>query len=151
MSHRINYVNFLEMIENRSARRIVERINPMELSDFEFHRRFRLTQDSVMELLRLIDDEINPPSHLNNSLSSLEQLLIALRYFASGSHQLVVGDTLGVSQSAVSRSIHKVSRAIAALRPRFISMPETEEDCEEVCIISVFNMLLFYYYFLHVK
>jgi hypothetical protein len=44
----------------------------------------------------------------------VQQALIALRYFASGSFLQVVGDTMGVDKGTVSRCIQRVSHALAA-------------------------------------
>ena len=41
------------------------------------------------------------------------QLLIALRFYACGSFQQVIGDTVGVEKSTVSRIIRRVSLALA--------------------------------------
>lgn len=51
------------------------------------------------------------------------QLLTALRYFATGAHQEVIGDTMGLSQRNVGRIILRVATAICKLEPRFIQWP----------------------------
>jgi hypothetical protein len=38
------------------------------------------------------------------------QVMIALRYFASGSYMNVIGDAHGVSKMSVSRSIHSIAK-----------------------------------------
>lgn len=44
---------------------------------------------------------------------------------------LPVSDFVGVSVASASRIIKSVSRAIAALRPEIINMPETRQNLEE--------------------
>lgn len=55
-------------------------------------------------------------------------VLMALRYFASGSFLVVGGDFVGVHKSTALRTITRVSRAIARLSSKFIRFPETEEE-----------------------
>ena len=58
----------------------------------------------------------------------MNQLLVALRFYATGSFQLVVADLIGVHKSTVCRTVHKVSEAIASLRPRFVRFPSNDEE-----------------------
>ena len=61
------------------------------------------------------------------------QLLITLRYYATGSFQLTDGDIFGVDQSTVNRIVHKISRAIAKLSSSFICFPtEREQEIQKV-------------------
>ena len=53
----------------------------------------------------------------------MQQVLIALRFYATGTFQRVIGDLFGVSVFAASRVIHKVSRAIAKQKRQFLSIP----------------------------
>lgn len=57
----------------------------------------------------------------------MNQLLTALRYYATGSSQLTVGDFIGVSKSTVHRIVHRVSAAIASLQ-HHITFPQTREE-----------------------
>lgn len=66
----------------------------------------------------------------NKAVTPVQQVLIALEYYACGSFQRCVGDTAGVHKSTVSRIIYRVSRAIASMRAEWISMPQTVEEIE---------------------
>lgn len=125
----LELLQFVEKEENKRQRKRNQRKELEDFDDVDFQCRYRLTKNTVSELLPLIEHQIQPNSHLNQALSPLEQLLVALRFYATGTHQLVVGDLIKVSQPTVSRVLHKVSKAIALLRPDFIKMPETEEEC----------------------
>lgn len=57
----------------------------------------------------------------------MNQLLTTLRWYASNSHQISVGDFMGLNQSTVSRIVSKVTNAIAGLRPLYINMPTNNE------------------------
>lgn len=54
--------------------------------------------------------------------------MTALLFYATGGHQINIGDFMCMDQSTVSRIVKKVSEAIAGLRNRFIKMPATEQE-----------------------
>ena len=56
------------------------------------------------------------------------QLVIALRYYATGCFQLVVADLTQVHKSTVCRAIHRVSRATASLRAQYVSLPDSNDE-----------------------
>ena len=60
----------------------------------------------------------------------VQQVLIALRYFASGSFLQVVRDTMGVDKGTVSRCIERVSHALAAKTDQFIKWPSDQRKRE---------------------
>jgi hypothetical protein len=60
----------------------------------------------------------------------VQQVLIALRYFASGSFLQVVGDNMGVDKGTVSRCIQGVSHALAAKTDQFIKWPSDQRKRE---------------------
>lgn len=45
----------------------------------------------------------------NHALTSMEMLLITLRFFATGSFLIVIGDFGGVHKSTVGKAINRVS------------------------------------------
>ena len=68
----------------------------------------------------------------NHALPPLHQVLIALRFYASGSFLQVIGDTFGVDKSTVSRVITNVSRALIMKQPHFIKWPSTNDECATI-------------------
>nr|CAI5853321.1 unnamed protein product [Callosobruchus analis] len=85
------------------------------MDDLAFSSRFRLTKDIIIIIYR------------NHSVAPIDQLLMTLRFYASGSFLISIGDFMNVSKSTCCRIINKVTRAIASLSPDFIKMPSTEE------------------------
>ncbi|XP_033208933.1 putative nuclease HARBI1 [Belonocnema kinseyi] len=81
--------------------------------DREFFKRFRLTKQSVQYLLRQTEHRIRYRTERNNAVSPMCQLLMALRFYATG-HMLISVD------------------AIARLRPAWIKFPTTEEGMAEI-------------------
>ena len=54
-------------------------------SDEELVRRYRFGQQTIRYITRLIEDEISPATNRNQPVSPIQQVLITLRYLASGS------------------------------------------------------------------
>ncbi|KAB0804174.1 hypothetical protein PPYR_01144 [Photinus pyralis] len=72
------------------------RINNIDKwSDDEFRRRFRLSKPVVLELLTHIECRLQHRTNRNNAIAPIEQLLITLRFFATGSFYIAVGDLTG--------------------------------------------------------
>ncbi|GBL71722.1 hypothetical protein AVEN_236061-1, partial [Araneus ventricosus] len=122
-------------MESKRERKVKQRKDLfVELDDYDFRRRFRLTKESVVELTLLIHEKLENKTTLNNALSAVEQVLIALRFYAAASMQLAIADIFEVSQPTVSRVVHRdrVSEAIASLLPAYIYLPVNKEECKEV-------------------
>lgn len=116
--------------ENRVPRNRVfrDRQNHFEMfNDEEFKYRYRFSKNSVMDMLNIFGHELEPPTRRNKSLSSLNQLLIALRFYATGAFQQLLGDHNNVAKSTICRTIKRVSQKIAALKPVYIKMPRMDE------------------------
>ena len=56
-------------------------------------------------------------------MSPLQQLLVTMRFLATGCFQRVCADFMGVSTSSANRIIHRVSHMIASMHKDFISFP----------------------------
>ncbi|KAG0726532.1 putative nuclease HARBI1 [Chionoecetes opilio] len=56
------------------------------------------------------------------------QLLVGLRYLATGNFQLTLADTADMSQASVSRCLKMVVHAIAEVAPRYIRFPTPAEE-----------------------
>ncbi|XP_031333815.1 putative nuclease HARBI1 [Photinus pyralis] len=121
----VNYVNILY------RRPYVVRQRPDHLQfwdDVDFINRFRLSKETVQELLVNIENIIRFPTNRNHVITPLQQLLICLRFYASGNMLITVGDFAGVHKSSVCHIIKRVSSALCTLRPMYVSLP-TEEEC----------------------
>ena len=78
----------------------------------------------------------------NNSLSPINQLLLTLRFYATGCHQLTMGDFCGVSRSTANRVIHRVTAAIASLSKDLIKFPQNEEEIR-IAQLGFYNIAKF--------
>lgn len=62
----------------------------------------------------------------------MEQVLLTLRFYATGTLQQCSGDLFGVSKSTACKIIHTVSRTICNEFKHFIAMPRTSEELKKV-------------------
>lgn len=81
--------------ENANRRARIFRIRPIISDSMEFKQRFRLTRRLVDRLLNLLGPDLQPSTYRSNSLSALEKVLCALRFYASNSFNYTVGDAQG--------------------------------------------------------
>ena len=113
----------------RRPRVFRERKNGLQMyTDEELLSRYRMDRDTITMLDDLIRDQITPPTARNRSLNSVKKLLITLRYLATGKMQLCEADSMGVSQSTVSRVVNEVLVVLSspAVIQRFITFPLTD-------------------------
>jgi hypothetical protein len=121
-----DWQDFLDLEQIAMPRRSEPRIDAMIFyTDSEFHERFRLRKDVVLHLCNELATRLSESKA--GSLTVLEQILITLRFLATGSFQLVCADTARISQTTVSRVVSKVVRAILSLRPRMVCFPDNLE------------------------
>ncbi len=106
-----------------------DRSHPFEIyDDAELFTRYRFRRADIMNLVDMVDDNVSVAER-KGSLTPTLQVLIALRFFACGSFQLVVGDLFGVSKATISRTIHRVAAAFARLVPRHVRFhPQRETE-----------------------
>ncbi|XP_033229632.1 putative nuclease HARBI1 [Belonocnema kinseyi] len=104
-----------------------ERVNYFEtMDDLDFFTRFRLTEITVETLLIQIEESLIHATERNNAIPPRIQLLLALRYYATGWHLIAAGDFSGVSKTSAHRIVHRVTAAIAGLTREDIKIPSTE-------------------------
>ena len=101
-------------------------------SDEELRVRYRFRRESILFITNLVAGDISRNTRRNHALPPLLQVLIALRFYASGSFLQVIGDTFRVDKSTVSRAITDVSRALIAKQPLFIKWPSTNDECTTI-------------------
>ena len=121
-----NYANR----RNIRIRPLRDRFNPLEEYHYEdFPLRFRLRKDSVIDLVKILEPkDLQHQTRRGLPLTPMQQMLIALRFYVTGTFPRVIGDLFGVSTFAACTTIHKVSKAIAKQRAQFLSFPENLAD-----------------------
>lgn len=104
----------IELREKTKISRIFrDRQNPFDtLSEDNFKARFRFNKATVAFVLNLIEENIKPLTNRSQAISPLNNL-IALRFYATGSFFMKVGDHFNVSEQTAGRIVHKVSHYLA--------------------------------------
>ena len=73
----------------RRPRIMRDRSNPLsDFDDIDFRMRFRLPKEAIVALLTRIEDKLVYGSVRHGQISLMNQLLITLRVYASGSFQV---------------------------------------------------------------
>ncbi|XP_046399986.1 putative nuclease HARBI1 [Ischnura elegans] len=105
-----------------------DRQNPIEFySEAEFLQRYRFSKRTVSDvLLPYVRSE--RLSNRGLPIPDILKLLIALRFYATGSFQLVCGDLAGVTQGTVCKIIKSISNDLVAVLPRHMKFPSSDED-----------------------
>lgn len=69
-----------------------------------------------------------------HQIDPLTQLLLTLRFYATGSFYITAGDFVGIHKTTAGKIIKRVTDALVSLRPRYVNMPQTEEEKRRVQI-----------------
>ena len=123
----LNRLGLLDNIprHNRNLRREYN-FDYDQYDEDQFRSRYRLTKDGFRALLEIIYPSIAPHNDRGKPIPADIQLLLALRFYATGTFQLACGDLTYISQPSASRIIKRVSEAIARLKNNYIAFPEGE-------------------------
>ena len=70
-----------------------------DYTDEELRARYRFGRQSILCITNLLARDLRRSTARNHALTPLHQVLIALRFFASGSFLQIIGDTVGVDKS----------------------------------------------------
>ncbi|XP_042607187.1 putative nuclease HARBI1 [Cyprinus carpio] len=90
----------------------------------ELYARFRFGNAPIKYIADLVRPKRQWRTRRSHSLSVEKQVLIGLRFYASGTFYQVVGDNIGVDKSTVSDVVKAVSIALAGLVNQFVSLPK---------------------------
>ena len=93
------------------------------MNDRELRERYNFGRYTIEVITRLVEDTLWRKTQRNHALSPRTQVLITLRYLATGKLMQTVGDTLGFDKSTVSRVVNTVVDAIFQLKNHFIQWP----------------------------
>ncbi|XP_028413867.1 putative nuclease HARBI1, partial [Dendronephthya gigantea] len=97
--------------------------------DNELRKRYRFGRQTIVYITNLVRDEISPATNRTHAVSATHQVLITLRFLASGSFQQVTGDTLAsLDKATVCRIIRRVTVALCRKINQFIKFPQSQED-----------------------
>lgn len=127
-----DYVELINILQvNRAERIFRDRLNPLEVySGPCFRDRFRLSKETIRDfIMPEIIGDLHRHTLRNQSLTPIQQLCIVLRFYSSGSFHRILGDTLGMHRSTVTKLIHLVSVSIIRrLKHVYIRTPTGQDN-----------------------
>ncbi|KAG0419614.1 hypothetical protein HPB47_003973 [Ixodes persulcatus] len=97
------------------------------IADNHLARYYRLPRPAMERLCAALAPALRRPTARNCALPVDAQVLLALRFYASGSFQSVVGDVANMSQTSASRIINSVSSALCNFAEKGIKFPVTPQ------------------------
>ncbi|KAE9540774.1 hypothetical protein AGLY_004019 [Aphis glycines] len=101
--------------------------NPIEgFSDIQFFNGLgfqNIVLEIILPMIYLENMDLNNKRGLK--IDNISKILIALRFYASGNDQRVIGDTLGYSQSLVCTIIKEISELLAKSAKKWIRFPSS--------------------------
>ena len=104
--------------------------NPLnkDFSDEELGQRYRFGRESIEFIANELRAELESNTRKRTALSVEEQVMIALRFYGSGSQLQVVGDTMGYDKSTVSRVVRDVTDALVDRKDQYIKWPTESQN-----------------------
>ena len=84
-------------------------------SNQKLRTRYRFGRASIEYNTNLIETDLQRKTNCYNALKPIDQVLIAIQFYASGCLLQVVGDTTGVDKSIVSLTVHKADAILEAI------------------------------------
>jgi hypothetical protein len=116
---------FLAFRNARKNRQHFANVTP--LNDSEMRARYRFSNENVDRLCRLLENKLSRPTNRSHALSVKQQVLISLRYLATGNFMQTIGDTFGIDKGTVSRVVSNFVDELCSLKDRFIKFPVDRE------------------------
>ncbi|XP_072141042.1 putative nuclease HARBI1 [Dermacentor andersoni] len=90
----------------RRERVFRDRTNIFEVFDEdELQRRFRFNRAGIAYLAELLRDNLQHPTRGSNNLSVEQEVVLALKFFATGGFLITAGNTINVHESTASRTV----------------------------------------------
>ena len=106
-------------------RRLADRDNPLEhFSDDELFARFRFRAETIMFIVGRVYGKLEQYSRRSGSLPVLTQVLVTLRFLATGSFYSLIADSMAnISTTSVYRSVRTVCACLSEDIRKFVHMP----------------------------
>ncbi|KAG7174270.1 nuclease HARBI1-like 3, partial [Homarus americanus] len=107
----------------RRERRYLDPLNPKNISDENPLRYYRFPLREILRLCEELDPFLRQRMTRSHAVPTHRQVLVALRFYASGTFCNVLGDTVGLTQASVSRIIRNVTQILSDMARNEIKMP----------------------------
>jgi hypothetical protein len=118
-----------QRVRGRLPHAVNRRLDPLiGLTDAEFKSNFRFDKDSVVRLVDILN--LERVNNRGRPLTPVQQVCLALNFYAGGHFTRIAGLCGGVSQKAAWLAIERVTNQLVLLKDQFIHMP-TDQEMEE--------------------
>ena len=104
------------------------------MDDVDIIDKFRLPRFLILNLcgeLRVHLEHLTGRSH---AIPQSLQVMVALRFYASGNFQTVNGDVHGISKASVSRIVNTVTSALVTLSPNYVRFPRDDRSINDTIL-----------------
>lgn len=118
----------------------------LEMSNTELRRRYRFSRESIKYISNLIKEDVERKTRRNHARTVDQQVLVTLRFLASGSFLQVIGDTLGmvIIRCCTRHSQHHLTLVHF---PTTSTLTCKNMNCQKKCVRRIYYY--YYYYILH--
>lgn len=82
----------------RRERVYKDQLNPLEISDENLLRYYRFPRCEIIRLIEDLDPILKRNTVRSHAIPTCTQVLVTLRFYASGSFQSVLADSVGLTQ-----------------------------------------------------
>ncbi|KAM7304762.1 putative nuclease HARBI1 isoform X2 [Ixodes scapularis] len=105
-----------------------DRLNPLEeFDEDELQERFRFGRAGIVFLADTLRPDLERPTRRSRALSAEQQVIVALQFYATGNFLITAGDYIRVHVSTASRTVRRVTQALARRARDFIGWPGEAE------------------------
>lgn len=112
----------------RRERRYRDPLDPLHVSDEHLLRYYRFPRHEIINLCQDLEQHIGRRTRRAHAIPTHTQLLVTLRFLASGTFQSVIGDTVGLTQASVSRVISQTTHVLYEKARAEVKMPTSIVD-----------------------
>ncbi|KAI1710477.1 helix-turn-helix of DDE superfamily endonuclease domain-containing protein [Ditylenchus destructor] len=126
-----------EFMDLQRSRRVYRSVsNPLdELTDIEFHKRYRMEKDTVRFISDTIRPDIEFTAERGRKTPAEVQVLCTLDYMRSPGFQNLIASDFGISQPTVSKHVERVTKALAKKSAGIYPISHESRGCESQCTI----------------
>lgn len=100
-------------------------------TDDEIRQRYRFNRENIQHIIDLVHDDLVRETDRNCALSVSLQVQTGLRFLATNSFHLVIGDVVGIHKSTSCKVVQDFCNAINRHKNEFIRIPN-ENDTEDI-------------------
>ncbi|XP_047488147.1 putative nuclease HARBI1 [Penaeus chinensis] len=103
-------------------------LDPSDVKDSQLLRYYRFPRHEILWLCEVLDPYLRRRKRRSHAVPTHTQVLVALRFYASGTFQNVIGDSCGLTQASVNRIITAVTRLLTEKARTEIKFPSSASD-----------------------